>query len=112
MTRHRSRFCFAVLLLLWQLVAGSFAHAGPTDGTDCGHDHAAHEQAAPGPEGPAHEHGSGCDSAGCTCPCGHTPALRVDLNLDSAVPPPAERPKTFVDAVLLDPIEEHFRPPN
>lgn len=112
MTLHRPRFGFAVLLLLWQLMAGSFAHAAPVGDAGCEHDRAAHEHATPNPEPPASEHGDACHSPQCGCPCGHTPALRLDPGLDGKVAPPAERPLPVDQAVLPDPIEEHFRPPN
>lgn len=112
MNRQRPRFCFAVLLVLWQLVAGGFAHAAPVGGAACQHDGAAHEHATPNPEPPAPAHGNACHSPQCGCPCGHTPALRLDVSLDGKVAPPADRPVPVVEALLANPIEEHFRPPN
>jgi hypothetical protein len=109
-TRHWPRVCFAVLLLFWQLVAGSLTHAGPMTDPDCMHDHASHGQLEHGNAPPA-DLGDGCDSPVCQCPCGHTPALRVDLPPTGKVSPPAERPASAVDSLHADPIEEHFRPP-
>lgn len=110
MNRQRPRICFAVLLLLWQLAAGSLAHAGQMTGTDCMQGHASHGQVEHDHAPPAgHDDDGG--SAVCQCPCGHTPALRVDLPSTGQVAPPSERPTRVVDSLHADPVEEHFRPP-
>lgn len=116
-TSRYPRVCFAVLLLLWQLLAGSLAHAAPaSQPADCGHGHAAAERAAPehtAPDAwtPSESHGSDCGTTQCNCPCGHTPALRLDLDFDRAVVPPVERRTPADEFIPPDPGEELFRPP-
>jgi hypothetical protein len=118
--RQRTCISFAVVLLLWQLLAGSFAHAEPMTGMDCVHGQASqgeapHGHASTGQPDHGHVspagHGDSCGSSVCQCPCGHTPALRVDLPPADKVAPPTERPASAVESRHADPIEEHFRPP-
>ena len=111
-TSRYPRVCFAVLLLLWQLVAGGLAHAAPaSEPADCGHGHAAPEHTVPDTRVPADGHGSDCGTTQCDCPCGHTPALRLALDFDRAVVSPVERRIPVDEVVPPDPGEEPFRPP-
>ena len=117
---------FATLLILFQLVAGPFAHAAPTADSDCGHTGQTTHTPTSGmmdcgdcPDGqaPLSSDSSNGDHhcrthVACTCSCAHTPALGA-IQLFVASPTPPDGATSDLAAPTLDsPLFDFLRPPN